>query len=87
LNIPVESRTWPASVFTLVTGAFLLPFGRLADIVGGHILFGLGLIWFMIWTLIASFSRNYGMVNVCRALQGLGPAAFLPAGLVLLSSI
>lgn len=71
----------------MVTGAFLLPFGRLADIYGGYIVFVAGLIWFAIWSLIGGFSTNYVMLNFCRALQGLGPAAFLPAGVMLLGSL
>lgn len=39
LNIPAQAQTWPASVFSLITGAFLLPFGRLADIYGGRVIF------------------------------------------------
>ena len=87
LDIPSQSQTWPASVFSLVTGAFLLPFGRLADIYGGYAIFLFGLIWFTIWSLIGGFSTNYLMLNFCRALQGLGPAAFLPAGVMLLGSL
>lgn len=59
----------------------------MADIFGGHIVFVSGLVWFFIWTLISGFSQNYIMLNVCRALQGLGPAAFLPSGVMLLGSI
>ncbi|PSS08941.1 hypothetical protein M430DRAFT_109331 [Amorphotheca resinae ATCC 22711] len=87
LGIPLESRTWPASVFSLVTGALVLPFGRLADIYGGYITFIGGIIWFFIWSLIGGFSQNYLMLIFCRALQGLGPAAFLPSGIMLLGSI
>ncbi|KNG48603.1 MFS general substrate transporter [Stemphylium lycopersici] len=87
LNIPSNAQTWPASVFSLVTGAFLLPFGRLADIFGGYLIFNIGLGWFLIWSIIAGFSQNYIMLIVCRALQGFGPAAFLPAGIMLLGSI
>lgn len=86
LDIPAQSQTWPANVFSLVTGAFLLPFGRLADIYGGHAVFMFGLIWFFLWSLLGGFSHNYLMLNFCRALQGLGPAAFLPAGVMLLGS-
>lgn len=84
LDIPVDARTWPSSVFSLVTGAFLLPFGRLADIYGGYIIFGTGLTWFLIWCLISGFSQSYQMLIVTRALAGLGPAAFLPASIMLL---
>ena len=86
LAIPPNAQTWPSSVFSLVTGAFLLPFGRLADMFGGYIVFNLGLAWFLIWSIIAGFSQNYIMLIVCRALQGFGPAAFLPSGIMLLGS-
>ncbi|CAN9175453.1 unnamed protein product [Alternaria sp. RS040] len=87
LHIPSNAQTWPASVFSLVTGAFLLPFGRLADMFGGYIVFCSGLAWFLVWSIIAGFSQNYVMLIVCRALQGFGPAAFLPSGIMLLGSI
>lgn len=87
LDIPANAQTWPASVFALVTGAFLLPFGRLADMFGGYLVFNVGLVWFLIWSIIAGFSQNYVMLIVCRALQGFGPAAFLPSGIMLLGSI
>lgn len=87
LHIPSNAQTWPASVFSLVTGAFLLPFGRLADMFGGYLVFNVGLAWFLIWSIIAGFSKNYVMLIVCRALQGFGPAAFLPSGIMLLGSI
>ncbi|EXJ56641.1 hypothetical protein A1O7_06985 [Cladophialophora yegresii CBS 114405] len=84
LDIPDQARTWPASVFSLVTGAFLLPLGRLADILGARLVFVMGLAWHFIWSLAAGFSQNYVTLIVCRALQGLGPAAYLPSGIMLL---
>lgn len=87
LDIPSKAQTWPASVFSLVVGAFLLPIGRLADIFGAYLIFNVGIVWFLIWTIIAGFSQNYIMLIMCRALQGFGPAAFLPSGIMLLGSI
>lgn len=87
LNIPSKAQTWPASVFSLVVGAFLLPVGRMTDIFGGYLVFNVGIVWFLIWSIIGGFSQNYIMLIVCRALQGLGPAAFLPSGIMLLGSI
>ncbi|KAK6216998.1 major facilitator superfamily transporter [Colletotrichum tabaci] len=84
LDIPAASQTWPSSVFSLVTGAFLLPLGRLGDMYGGYLTFNAGLAWFFVWCLVAGFSNNYLMLIVCRALQGLGSAAYLPAGIMLL---
>ncbi|KAI9370025.1 major facilitator superfamily domain-containing protein [Aspergillus egyptiacus] len=87
LHIPQGSHTWPASVFSLVTGAFLLPIARVADMHGARLVFVAGLVWFLIWSFIAAWSTNYMMLIFCRALQGFGPAAFLPAGIMLIGSI
>jgi len=51
---------------------------------GGYLLFQAGLVWFLVWTLISGFSQNYQMLIATRALAGLGPAAFLPASIMLL---
>ncbi|KAL2816006.1 major facilitator superfamily-domain-containing protein [Aspergillus cavernicola] len=87
LDIPQESQTWPANVFSLVTGAFILPAARVAEIYGARLLFNIGLIWFLLWSFIAGWSTNYKMLIVCRALQGLGPSAFLPTGMMLIGTI
>ncbi|KAF2722667.1 MFS general substrate transporter [Polychaeton citri CBS 116435] len=87
LDIPQASITWPASAFSLVISSFLLPFGRLGDIYGGYPLFIAGCAWYTAWTLIAGFAQNELMMDFCRALQGLGPAAYLPAGVQLIGSM
>ncbi|KAH8736509.1 major facilitator superfamily domain-containing protein [Ilyonectria robusta] len=87
LDIPEASRTWPSSVITLMAGAFLFPFGRLADMYGGYIVFHAGIIWFVTWTIITGFSKTFIMLVFCRAMEGLGAAAFLPAGMSLLGRI
>ena len=87
LDIPQTSAVWPASAFALVSAAFFLPFGRLSDMYGGYPVYLFGLAWFSLWSLIAGFSQNNLMLDFCRALQGLGPAAFLPSGLMLIGSI
>ncbi|UPL03930.1 hypothetical protein LCI18_014864 [Fusarium solani-melongenae] len=87
LDIPRTSQTWPSSVFSLITGAFLLPFGRLGDMYGGYLVFNIGLAWVAVWSLVAGFSRNYMMLIFCRALQGFGSAAFLPSGIMILGKI
>lgn len=87
LDIPAPATTWPANAFSLVLSAFLLPFGRLADMYGGFWLYIGGCIWFTIWSLLAGFAQNEIMLDVARALQGLGPAAFLPASLTVLGTM
>lgn len=52
--------------------------------IGGFAVFHGGMIWFTLWTIIAGFSRNFVMLVVCRAMEGLGAAAYLTAGISLL---
>ncbi|KAI1195426.1 major facilitator superfamily-domain-containing protein [Nemania serpens] len=84
LNISDSKRTWPAAVPNLTTAAFLLPFARLCDLYGGRYIFLGGLVWAFIWSLAAGFSSTPTILIVCRAMQGIGFSAFLPAGLALL---
>ena len=87
LGIPPASSIWPASAFSLVIAAFLLIFGRLGDMYGGYPFYVGGMAWLGLWSLICGFSQNELMLDFGRALQGLGPAAFLPSGMMLIGSI
>ena len=87
LKIPQDSRVWPATAFSLAISSTLLIFGRLGDICGGYPLFFAGLAWLLMWSLIAGFSSSPAMLNICRALQGLGAAAFLPTGIMIMGSL
>ncbi|KAG6005546.1 hypothetical protein E4U21_007872 [Claviceps maximensis] len=87
LNMPASSRTWPAGVTNLTTAALLQPFARLCDLYGGRAVFLCGHAWLLIWSLISGFSQNTTMLIACRAMQGIGSAAFLPAGLAILSQM
>ena len=87
LDIPQASSVWPATAFSLVIASTLLVFGRLGDMWGGYPVFLWGLAWLLAWSVIAGFSINPLMLDFCRALQGLGAAAFLPTGVMLMGSI
>ena len=54
---------------------------------GGYVVYVGGVIWLTVWSIIAGFSRNELMMDFCRALQGLGPAAYLPSGMMLLGTV
>jgi MFS family permease len=81
------SIVWPASVTPLFISAFLLSFGRLADMYGGLTIYAGGIAWASSWTILAGFSNDYTMFMFCRAMQGLGAAAHLPAGLAILGKM
>jgi len=87
LDIPQASNVWPATAFSLVIASTLLLFSRLGDMYGGYPIFLGGLAWLLLWSIIAGFSVNPVMLNICRALQGFGPAASLPTGVMLIGSL
>lgn len=85
LGIADSQRTWPSEVINLTTAALLMPFARLCDQYGGRIIFLGGHAWLAIWSLVSGFSQSPIMLIVCRAMQGIGASAFMPAGLALLA--
>lgn len=87
LDIPQISSVWPATAIFLVIASTLLVFGRLGDIWRGYPVFLWGIAWLLTWSVIAGFSINPLMLDFCRALQGLGAAAFLPTGVMLIGSL
>ena len=78
------SATWSAGVTSLVVSALLLTFGRLVDMYGGPPVFMGGIAWTFIWTLLIGCTNDSRTLIVCRAMQGVGAAAHLPAGLAML---
>lgn len=87
LGIPPARVTWPVAAFSLVVSGFLLPFGRLADIYGGKWVYVIGIVWTSVWGLVVGFSQNEIMLDVCRAIQGLGPVRNLQERKVCLSGV
>ena len=87
LEIPQAAQVWPATAFSLVIASTLLVFGRLGDMWGGYPVYVSGLSWLLIWSIIAGFSVNPLMLDLCRALQGFGAAAFLPTGVMLMGTV
>lgn len=86
LDIPQAAAVWPASAFSLAIASTLLIFGRVGDMWAGFPVYIGGLTWLLLWSIVAGFSINPIMLDVCRALQGLGSAAALPTGIMLMGS-
>lgn len=84
--VPEASSIWPATVFPLAIASTTLIFGRLADMYGGRSIYLCGLIWLAIWSVIIGFSNNEVMMNISRAMQGIGASAILPSGLMLMGA-
>lgn len=78
---------WVISSFILSSAMFLLPFGRLADIIGRKKVFLLGLILFTLSTFLIIFSHSITSLIILRILQGLASAMIFGTSLAIITSV
>ncbi|MEX0986541.1 MAG: MFS transporter [Bacteroidales bacterium] len=76
-----------ATMYLLATAIFLLPFGRLADIVGRKRIFNYGLILFTISSAAGALAGDIYMLIGSRIFQGIGSAMIFSTGVAILSSV
>ncbi|WP_031070324.1 MFS transporter [Streptomyces sp. NRRL S-118] len=86
LGLSRSALQWAVTAFALPSGGFLLLFGRIADLYGRKRLFLAGLSLFGAASLLATFAWDPASFLTARALQGLGAAAIVPAGMSLLTT-
>lgn len=73
--------SWFSASYSLTVGTFILIAGRLGDMYGYKKLYISGFLFLGLWSLIAGFSaysKSTVFFNICRALQGVGPAIAMP---------
>jgi EmrB/QacA subfamily drug resistance transporter len=78
---------WVASAYLLAAAAFLLPFGRLADIHGRKKVFTIGNLLFGGASLLAGLAPSAGIFLLARALQGMGGAMVFGTSVAILTSV
>jgi EmrB/QacA subfamily drug resistance transporter len=87
LHANAISLGWVISSFILSSAIFLLPFGRLADIIGRKKIFSLGILLFTISTFLIVFSWNMASLIALRVLQGLSSAMIYGTSLAMITSV
>lgn len=86
VNLSQELLSWPLSMFSLVSGAFLLIMGAMSDAFGRRRVFLLGIAVFASVSITTSFMRSgNGLIGCCAGL-GLAAAMLIPAGVGILGS-
>ncbi len=86
-NADAVSLGWIISSFILSSSIFLLPFGRLADIIGRKKIFSLGILLFTISTFLIVFSWGITSLIVFRVLQGISGAMIFGTSLAIITSV
>jgi EmrB/QacA subfamily drug resistance transporter len=78
---------WIPTAFVLANAAFVLPFGRLADIYGRRKIFTYGVLIYTLASFLAAFSISGEMLVFFSFLQGLGCSMLFATMVALLSSV
>ncbi len=79
LDTTVQGIQAAISLYALVMAAFMLPAGKLSDILGKKRTFSIGVILFGVGTFTASISQNLAVLIIgWSVIEGLGSALMLP---------
>lgn len=70
-NANVIDLSWVTTAIYLTTAIFLIPFGRLADIIGLKKMYIIGMILYVITNSIAALSSSITMLIIMRIMQGI----------------
>ncbi len=81
------SLGWVISSFLLSSAIFLLPFGKLGDIIGRKKVFFTGILIYTISTSLIIFSWNIFSLIIFRIIQGLSGAMIFGTSLAIISSV
>src|SRR6188768_3208669 len=86
LHASLESLSWTVNAYTLTFAVLLLTGAALGDRFGRRRMFAIGVGIFTAASVVAALAPNVEVLNVARAVQGLGGAVVMPLTLTLLSA-
>jgi EmrB/QacA subfamily drug resistance transporter len=85
LNASLSSLQWVVDAYALTLASFLLVFGSLGDRLGRRRIFSIGFGVFTLASLLCGLSKDATVLNLFRALQGVGGAAMFATSLALIA--
>ena len=86
LNASLESLEWTVNAYTLTFAVLLLTGAALGDRFGRRRMFAIGVSIFTLASVAAALAPNVEVLNLARAVQGLGGAIVMPLTLTILSA-
>jgi EmrB/QacA subfamily drug resistance transporter len=87
LHANAISLGWVISSFILTSAIFLLPFGRLGDIIGRKKIFTIGIFLFTISTFLIVFSHSIVSLIILRIFQGFSSAMIFGTSMAIITSV
>jgi EmrB/QacA subfamily drug resistance transporter len=86
LHTGLDGLKWVVDAYTLALAAVVLTTGSLADRLGRRKVFATGMVIFTITSAAAAAATDITMLNIIRAVQGLGAAAMFATSMALLAN-
>ena len=86
LNASFSDLQWVVDAYSLTLAAFLLTAGVAGDIYGRRKIFAVGLVVFSVSSLVCGLSTTPLMLNLARAVQGVGGAIMFATSLALIAA-
>ena len=87
LNLTTNDAEWVNAAYSLTFASLLIFFGRLADRFGRKLLFIVGVVTFVLASILVSVSDSSITLITARAFQGIGGAMILPASLSVINAV
>jgi EmrB/QacA subfamily drug resistance transporter len=87
LELSAIAQSWVTTIYSLSTGVFLLPFGKLADIYGRKRLFIIGVVLYTLASALCALAGSAATLLGSRAFQGIGAALIFATSTAILTSI
>ena len=86
LHASLQDLEWTVNAYTLTFAVLLLTGAALGDRFGRRLMFSIGVAIFTLGSVAAAVAPNVEMLNISRAVQGLGGAIVMPLTLTILSA-
>jgi EmrB/QacA subfamily drug resistance transporter len=86
-NIDALTLGWIATSYLLSAAAFLVPFGKIADIYGRKKIFTTGIIIYSVSSLLSAFAPEVVTLIIARTIQGIGGSMIFGTAIAILTSV
>ena len=87
LGLDAVALGWVSQAFLLAAAVFLVPVGRLADILGRRRMFQWGMAAYALCSLACALAPSARWLIACRALQGAGASMIFGTSIAIVSSV
>ncbi len=87
LGLTTSDAEWVSAAYSLTFASLLILSGRIADRSGRKLLFMLGVVVFVVASVLVAASDSANTLIAARALQGIGGAMILPSSLSVINAV